>query len=165
MPEIVLPTINLKVSLLKDRNKLGTAALYNKDTALAGPFYCLGKADSAAGAAHGNPTLDPLKPYGNTPTGIYRGQVVMEGNDLRSFGTYKRILLTPYSGQCVTCEELRAGLMVHGGALNVVYTWWQGLRPTHGCIRLADTSMKAILDAIPTFNISNLLATITEIEG
>ena len=102
---------------------------------------CLGQSDKLAATKHGNPDRDPLKPYGNTPTGIYNGTVTVAGANTRSYGPNKRILLTPVSGDALLAKT-RWGLMIHGGD-----TKPNGdLRVTHGCIRVSNESMEVLID-------------------
>lgn len=119
-----------------------------------GPVPVLGKADSLAAAQHGNATRDPLRAYGDTPTGQYscRLEPAASGPDaIRSFGTHQRILLTPIGGQALEAAKdgdpavlndgHRLGLMLHGGAPGN----GGGLRPTHGCLRLSNDDQAALV--------------------
>jgi hypothetical protein len=135
----------ITVRLYKDRYRLGQLVQGGVNVC-----PCLGIADNSQAIAHGNPARNPLLPYGDTPTGVYTGTVIPPG-DVDGYGEYRRIFLTPISGDGVLAEKPpgnRAGLLIHGGKLNPLYTWWDGLRPTYGCVRVPDTGMKAIMDVV-----------------
>lgn len=142
--------IQIRVILPVDRTQYGTLQVSDDaGTALAGPFDCYGKSDNLSAKAKGNPTRDPTRSFGDTPTGKYRGFV----NDMartpandKTYGPQGVISLDPQSGQAkVAKENGRFGLLIHGGALNAAGR----LRPTFGCVRVADGDMVAILRAIP----------------
>ncbi|MBI4907497.1 MAG: L,D-transpeptidase [Acidobacteria bacterium] len=140
----------ITVTLQRDRTKTGTLTVTSAAGAtLAGPFDALCKADNAAAAARGNPSRDPTKSYGDTPTGKYRGFVSALArtpvND-RTYGPQSVITLDPVSGQAKTAKENgRWGLLIHGGALNAAGK----LRPTFGCVRVSNTSMQILLGKLP----------------
>lgn len=135
--------------LQKDRRTLGTALIETT----AGVFHarCLGKSDNAAATAHENPLRDPLRPFGDTPTGVYEAvlTVVAGGTkqtaaQKRSYGPNKRLVLNAVSGDALQAKKNgRFGEMAHGGdpAAN------GGLRPTDGCIRFDDDTMVKIIAA------------------
>ncbi len=129
----------ITVTIHKDRAALGVL--------ICGTFTadCLALSDNQAAVDAGNPTHDPLKPMGDLPTGTYRCQIVNAGDPVHSYGPHRRLLLTGINGDALTAMAVRSGLMVHGGDLNPAYTWWGGLRPTHGCLRLKDEDMAALL--------------------
>lgn len=152
--------MRIEVVLSKARTFPGTLSAFidapGTSTVL-GPMACLGKADNYAATQHQNPTRDPLRAYGNTPTGQYRCTLEpaapSDPGDLRSYGPNKRILLTPTGGQALRAANAgdpgepddghRAGLMIHGGAPGDR----GGLRPTHGCLRLSNDDMAALVAA------------------
>lgn len=143
-------SLTIDVQLPADRTKYGRLQLLDSTGAVvAGPFDAYGKADNLAAAARGNPTRDPTQSYGDTPTGNYRGYV----NDLprtpkndATYGPQGVITLDPVSGQALTAKQNgRFGLLIHGGAPSAAGK----LRPTFGCIRVANASMTALLAAIP----------------
>jgi len=115
---------------------------------LAGPFDCLGKSDNQAAKQRGNPTRNPLFSYGDTPTGDYRGYVnhlePTQTND-NTYGPNGIISLDPQSGDALKAKKNgRFGLLIHGGRLRDSIH----LRPTFGCVRVSDESMRKILQAI-----------------
>ncbi len=136
----------LNVKLPKNRNILGHAELVTAaGEVLIDSMPCLGLADSVAAALHGNVTKDPLKPYGNTPIGLY-GMILIPASigDPQGYGPNQRFLLAPRSGPCVIAETEangRAGILLHGGALNPKLEQWQGMRPTYGCLRFLDSDV------------------------
>jgi hypothetical protein len=140
--------IQIKIQLPADRTKYGTLTL-ESNTQTIGPFECYGKADNASAAAKGNPTRDPTKSFGDTPTGRYRGfvnKIVSTPANDRTYGPQPVITLDPQSGQAkIAKENGRFGLLIHGGALNAAGR----LRPTFGCVRVANDTMVKILAAIP----------------
>lgn len=153
----------LQVILNQNRSKTGVAMLTMPDGA-SHHFACLAKSDNAAAAAAGNPTRNPLLPFGDIPTGTYTGEVTVAANqsvktDVRSYGAHARILLLAVAGaalEACTGKKPRWGLMIHGGALGTKGV----LRPTHGCIRLSEENMKTLLDLIGD---STLDVVVTEI--
>lgn len=151
----------ITVRLHKDRYRLGEAALGAVNIC-----PCLGISDNSQAIAHGNPSRNPLLPYGDTPTGVYTGTVIPPG-DVDGYGEYRRIFLTPVSGDGVLAEQapgMRAGLLVHGGELNPLYTWWDGLRPTYGCVRVPDDGMKAIMEVVDDNPGAGITVTVIEID-
>ena len=144
--------VKITVTLYKDRHRVGvlTVTVPSDPGAMSVTCPCLGISDNSQAIAHGNPSRNSLKPYGDTPTGVYLGTVIPPG-DADGYGVNRRLFLTPVSGDGVKAESApnnRAGLLVHGGRLNPVYTWWEGLRPTYGCVRVPDDGMGRVLKVI-----------------
>lgn len=142
--------IQIRVSLPAERTRYGNLLVSDDaGTTLAGPFDCYGKADNLSAKAKGNPTRDPTKSFGDTPTGKYRGfinDIARTPSNDKTYGPQAVITLDPQSGQAkVAKENGRFGLLIHGGDLNAAGR----LRPTFGCVRVANGDMKAILAAIP----------------
>jgi len=151
----------LKVELGADRDQTGHLRL---ETAggrrLAGPFIVYGRADTAEATRHQNPTRSPTLPYGDTPVGTYEiPRVIRTGPDTpynnRSYGPNGALVLKPTGGEAsVAALNGRVGLLVHGGASG------RGgkLRATHGCLRLSNADVAALIAAIaaagnnPRFN-------------
>lgn len=112
-----------------------------------------GKSDQASAIAAGNPTRDPQMPYGDTPIGEYNGElsyVVNTPENRRSYGDpdetgeIPTIDLTPLPGDTQAWRAKlngRIGLKIHAGALGA----GNQLRPTHGCCRLFQVDMTAVL--------------------
>lgn len=129
----------LIVWLPEDRAGIGDALLLTSAGLSFGPFPVLGKADSRMAARHGNPARDPVKPYGDTPTGTYRlasWSPVPAGKQAR-FGALW-FPLVGQSGQARRAVEGgRSGLMIHGGR-------GDRLVATYGCLRLRDRDVETI---------------------
>lgn len=115
---------------------------------------CYGKADNAAATAAGNPTRDPLRPFGDFPLGLYRVTPYIIPTDqrkllsptfIRTYGPYGYLICDPEEGDARTAARNgRFGLRVHSGALDA-----RGrLRATHGCLRCADDALLRILEAL-----------------
>jgi hypothetical protein len=146
--------ITINVALPADRKKLGTYTVVD-DAGIVrfGPVPCLGLADQTLAGEHGNPTRNPLLPYGDTPLGLYRVTIIPASSNTHSYGPNPRLMLTPVSGECVMAEDrdhLRAGILNHGGDPNPAYTFWDSLRPTEGCVRLSDANMAAVIARLGT---------------
>jgi hypothetical protein len=110
---------------------------------------CLGKADNQEAARRGNPTRDPTKPFGDTPTGSYhahpfRWPTAPPLADRKKYGPHGWIAIDPQSGQALTAKiNGRHGLLIHSGELRA-----GNLRPTFGCVRVTDEAMKKLLDLV-----------------
>ncbi|HVZ30692.1 MAG TPA: hypothetical protein VG839_09890 [Asticcacaulis sp.] len=109
------------------------------------PVPAIGRADPSNWP--NNPNSDPLLPGGNTPTGGYDVTGLRPPNDSTDasrHGTNGKLELRPTSGQALQAAAVRDHLQIHGGYLNSA----GNLRPTSGCIRVSDSSMKTLLDAM-----------------
>lgn len=146
-----LPTAIINVTLHKDRTKLGTLTY----DALTCP--CLAISDNQAAIAAGNPTHDQLKVDGDLPTGTFRCQVIGPGDPSHAYGPNRRLLLIGISDNALLAMKVRSGLLVHGGDLNPAYTWWDGLRPTHGCLRLKNEDVAALIAALGSAEIQMIV--------
>ena len=147
----------LIIQLPADRTGFGTLRLIgNGGSTVAGPFRALGRADRKTAAAKGNPTGDPLKPYGDTPCGTFNLIDIVqtaEGTriDVSKYGRHGAIRLRPAEGQAARAGRAgRTGLMIHGGEASP----GGDLRPTNGCVRLSDDDMRLLLEAIARVTIS-----------
>ena len=142
----------LSITAPQDRRKLASATLYNdKGEKVHGPFDCLALADSTKARNEGNPSRNPLLPFGDTPTGVYKGNIIAPIGVEHSYGPGEAINLQPVSGDCKLCGDTRTGLLVHGGDLNTTQTYmalWRGLRPTYGCVRFKNEDLKTVTDAL-----------------
>lgn len=148
----------VNVKLKTDRMQYGQIL-----ASMNGEFYsellvqrCLGRADQGIATSHGNPTRDSLKPFGDTPTGIYRMKFEpfpqgMTGDPLkhwlRSYGPYGKFRLTPLMGDALkaVANYHRDGLLMHGGDLT---DDGKNLRPSEGCVRTDNHVLKMYADAI-----------------
>jgi hypothetical protein len=142
--------LKIVVNLPADRKQYGRLSLIDADgTVLFGPVSVLGKSDNQSAAAHGNPSRDPVKPFGDTPTGTFQCMLGKAGQLTQqlthSYGPYGWISLDPQTGQALQAKQNgRFGLLIHGGDLNA-----QGrLRPTFGCIRMFNPDLGKLLQTI-----------------
>jgi hypothetical protein len=147
----------ISITLPADRTKQGRLWLF-MDEGLVGlaDIPCLGKADNARAALEGNPSRDPLKPYGDTPTGRYRAVKAEERKPPHHrMGRYV-IPLIGHAGDALLATSprdglpTRTGLYIHGGPAEAKYD--AGLVPTLGCIRLRNRDIAMLfakLDGMP----------------
>lgn len=161
------------VKLPDDRSKYGSIEVVDgTGHVLAGPFSPLGQATRSEAAAHGNASRNPTLPYGNTPGEYAVRGIVSTGlgtsHSARTYGTAGAVVLDPVSGQALTAEQNeRTGLLIHGGALNSN----GGLRPTFGCVRVANEDLAKIVTAfllVPseedsTYSISDVGTTVINV--
>jgi L,D-transpeptidase catalytic domain len=147
-----MPGVRIEVSLPTNRQEIGTLRILNLDNGrtLLADIPVLGRADRAAAAAHGNPSRDPLRPYGDTPLGTYQVvRVHTTGPNTAyspdSYGPNGGIRLEPTGGDAfVARANGRTGLMIHGGRDR-----GNGrLVPTNGCLRVSDADMQRIIDTL-----------------
>ena len=107
---------------------------------------CLARSDQSAADSVGNPTRDPLKQMGDLPYGTYTLTLGGVETPRRSYGPTPVIHLTPTGGDALTAAQNgRAGLLIHGGDYA---DDGHSLRPTHGCMRLADRDMAWLVTGI-----------------
>lgn len=135
----------IAIALRLDRRIPGELSAYGgTGERLHGPCPVLGKADNAGAAAHGNPARDPLRPYGDLPTGTYEvlGWSPVDPEDVKevnSYGPAGKLVLDPMAGDALLAKQAgRYGLLIHGGAPAADGT---GLRPTYGCARVSNADM------------------------
>jgi hypothetical protein len=151
--------MRIEITLPRNRWHLGTLRLLDGEVQrLSCP--CYSKSDSIAAAQAGNPTRDPFRRNGDTPTGRYRGTVerrVMEPE--RSYGKWPPIRLHPVSGDALTAHNNgRRGLLIHGGHPNNN----GNLRATNGCIRIADKHQNELLSLLRAAGLSEIPIEIKE---
>lgn len=163
--------IKIVATLHKDRYRVGVLTVTLSPagvglvTGVVATCPCLGISDNAQAIAHHNPARNPLLPFGDTPTGVYMGTVIPPG-DVDGYGVNRRIFLTPVSGDGVKAESApnnRSGLLIHGGKLNPVYTWWDGLRPTYGCVRVPDDGMERVLEVVDKNSGARVMVEVVEV--
>lgn len=140
-----------------DRTKLGSILVKDKFNQSVLSTDCLGLSDEAFAASFNNPDKNPFKMGGNTPYGSYKGIIELFKNpteqDIHSYGPDGLIHLNAISGDAaIACGPFnkqtglggRSGICLHGGVLNLLYTQWKSLRPTHGCIRVTNEILLSI---------------------
>ena len=135
-------SLRIEVSLPSNRALPGWLRLLD---ARGNPLYacpCLGKADNAEAIARRNPTRDPLLPFGDTPLGQWEGRISAKPMaDTAVYGVNRVITLRAVGGDALqAAKNGRAGIWIHGGS-----TRMGRLRPTYGCVRVADEHMAALL--------------------
>jgi hypothetical protein len=146
-----MTSTTIHVELPGNRTKLGLITLKNGIEVVWGPVSCYGKADDQQAALHGNPTRDPLKPFGDTPLGAYAceiGKPVVTPTIAHSYGPNGYVVLTPISGQAmIAAKNGRFGILIHGGVLNGAGK----LRPTFGCVRVPNEKLKILMLKLQPF--------------
>ncbi len=132
--------VEIIVKVPADRTRLGTIEVRRGRKLIAGPFECYAKSDNQAAAAAGNPSRDPMHVLGDLPLGRYWLQPLPPGTPERSYGPGIRYLMNPTGGPALKAKKNgRRGIEIHGGARGI-----QGMRPTHGCLRVDDSTIEAI---------------------
>src|SRR5262249_4637698 len=141
--------VKLYSRLPKDRTAEGALWVVGEDDRIQiGPERCRGKSDNQTAIAHGNPSRDPLRPFGDHPLGTYRVTSVR-----RSSGDPERwrhygpafLALEPVAGDALkAAQDGRTDLGIHGG---LVLENGQ-LRPTFGCLRVLDDFDAVLADLV-----------------
>jgi hypothetical protein len=142
--------IDLLARLPKDRLGEGTLDFTHPGVPILGcsivapvvvRFRCRGKADNATAAAHGNPSRNPRRPFGDHPLGKYRVTLVRASvSELYSFGPWKfdvQPLNPDGSDECAARERAEAGddgILIHGGTPGPAGS--NSLRAAFGCLRI-----------------------------
>jgi hypothetical protein len=150
-------TVEIAITLPIDRTKPGTLRLIEAGATIF-ECECLGKADNAAAAQHGNPTRNPELPYGDTPTGVYTLTPVVAANPPHPRMGRCYIPLLGIGGQAAkacaldpaTGRTIRTGLAIHATPDNEIDgdRGENTLIPTNGCIRVRDPDMDALIGFI-----------------
>jgi hypothetical protein len=112
------------------------------------PARCYADADGAAAAAHGNPSEDPTRSFGDHPFGLSNAVAVTWSTSAAERATYGpvRILLDGLAGDALAAKKNgRTGICIHGGPLRDGQ-----LRATHGCLRVDDDTAIGLAQAIET---------------
>ena len=137
--------MRIDIILPANRNLPGWLRLLDAQGNLLFACPCLGKADNAMAAAKGNPTRNPLLPFGDTPLGQWEGRISARPmSNTRTYGIHRVIDLHATGGDALRAQNnKRDGIWIHGGAARM-----GRLRPTYGCIRVADEHMGALLEIL-----------------
>lgn len=147
----------VKIQLPTDRKKTGMLTLVDATTGLTlfGPAPVLGRAARNTAAARGNAAADPLRPFGDTPTGTYNvNNIVKNGagttRPVLQYGESGSIVLDPSAGDALTAKNNgRTGILIHAGRhANSSVVAPNALKPTNGCIRMRDWDLNLLIDAI-----------------
>lgn len=133
--------MTLRAILPRDRNLVGKLIAFDNGTEI---FECpvLGKSDNARAKREGNPTRDSLKRFGDTPTGTWRCRKHGPVPPASTYGVHPVIVMTPLSGDALRAST-RSGIWLHGGAPGRNKAT-KLLRPTFGCLRVADEDIGQI---------------------
>lgn len=140
------------VTVPKDRREPGTLLVTDEAGGVLHRCQCLAKSDSQYALQHGNPSRDPTKAGGDTPTGLWQLTTIderSEGEGL-NMGRWVIWLGLPLGGIAVNGDARiaeangRRELAIHAGRGN------DRLVPTHGCIRILDHDAEALHQAIGT---------------
>jgi len=113
-------------------------------------YPCRGKADNQAAIDHGNPQRNPRRPFGDHPAGSYRvTEVQKRGAEDATYGPYRLNVQPAGQGdEARAREDAEAGddgIMIHGGRLQADGV---SLRATHGCLRVHNTTIVLLADAV-----------------
>jgi hypothetical protein len=139
--------VEIIVKVFADRTRLGKLEVRRGGQLIAGPFRCYAKSDNQAAAAAGNPSRDPMHHMGDLPLGRYWLEPLPPGKPERSYGPGIRYLMNPTGGPALKAKKRngRIGIEIHGGPLATMNM----LRPTHGCLRVDDSTIEAIERCAP----------------
>lgn len=136
------------VILPADRSRLGRLLVEREGRTVFGPVPCYGRSDDRTARERGNPDRDPLKPFGDTPLGVYRchlGAAAPAPALVRGYGPHGWVALDPVSGPALQAKKNgRFGLLIHGGDLNAAGK----LRPTYGCVRVSNRDMVGLMSRL-----------------
>lgn len=144
--------ITLNVLLRRDRNIGGHLRLIHNGDPVA-EYQVLGRGSRGGGDTS-------MLQNGNTPTGDYSGNTVVETSQWPqdSYGPWGAVRLKPLDGNALEASRLgRSGLLIHGGSRGGK-GYWRGegeLRATHGCIRISNADMKNLLETLNFISIKN----------
>lgn len=140
-------SVSLNILLPKNRDHSGWLRV-EVDGVTSAEMRVLGRGSATVGGKPtGNPTRNPFVKDGDTPTGQYVAEGIRStgDRDQRSYGPWGAVVLNAVSGPARLAQAMgRTGLLIHGGAPGR----FDGLRPTLGCLRLANEDMKRLTDAI-----------------
>lgn len=138
--------MRIVIRLPKNRLRPGTLQLFGDDGLEVLRGSALGLADRDDAREMGNPSGNPLRVYGDTPSGQYLGAVLATClRPQRSYGAFPPISLNPMSGQALQAKlNGRRSLLIHSGDLGLQGT----LRPTHGCVRIHPATHQALVEAL-----------------
>ncbi len=152
-------TCTLTVFLPKDRVKMGWFNLLASDDHLLLTGPARGKADNKRAIKAGNPTRDPIKPYGDTPSGEFHacGPVLFSQPHARLGVGW--IPLRGKSGDALKAETEggREGLGLHAGRGDDM------LMATYGCIRVTDTDFD-LIDKLIRMNGGHVAVVVYDVE-
>lgn len=139
----------------RSRSYCGRCVLVGTDGRVsAGPLRVLATASDRVARRHGNPSCDPLFPFGHPPSGAYAvaGSLPPGYAHPRRpgrFGAAGALLLAPVSGAAAaSLSNGRRVFALHGGPMDAD----QRLRPTRGGLRVSDADLTLLLRNINAAN-------------
>lgn len=133
--------MKILVTLPRDRRLAGHLFVVDDAGEVALAVDARGKADNARAAKAGNPSRDPTRPYGDTPSGAYAPTrlVVFAPPHPRLGRAWFPI--EGGGGDALQARlNGRTGLGIHGGRGD------GALVATYGCVRLRDRDMKRVAE-------------------
>lgn len=135
------PLWSMLIRLPEDRTQAGRLELRDRAGRVVFSCACLGRSAGIFDAVTGRVRRDRLAYRGDTPLGEYAPTFVTAlAKPITGIGNLW-VGLDPVAGEALEAELAgRRGLGIHGGR-------GETLRPTHGCIRLKDSDMKALAAA------------------
>ncbi|WP_156667885.1 L,D-transpeptidase [Rhizobium sp. WYCCWR10014] len=150
-------SLEIRVKLPANRRNTGTLEMFDTITGLRvfGPVPALGRGARETAAAHGNPDGISTQPFGDTPTGGYNLPMVLKSgagtnHPADVYGSAGVIVMEPVSGDALTARQNgRTGLLIHSGRQVASPTPLPShLRPTNGCIRVLESDLAALIQAM-----------------
>jgi hypothetical protein len=138
----------LRATLPKNRDIPGELVALD-DGAVIHRCPVLGRSDNARARQEGNPTRNPLLPFGDTPTGLWQCSKRGPVSPASTYGVHPVVVMNPIGGDALRASK-RCGIWLHGGAPGRAAVWAY-LRPTFGCLRVADDDMRQIWLLAATF--------------
>jgi len=161
----IMVTLPQYIAGKDNRRNLGQLTLFDEKGDLAvGPFQVLGRSsnkwwDKEIKKTVYNPNKgrDPVKKFGDTPTGTYGVEIITHPND-STYGPHF-IKLDPTGGDALVAEANgRAGIGIHGGGTNPIFGNGK-FSSTKGCVRMLDGDIQLLVKRI------NELKTVGDTEG
>jgi len=141
--------MKLHIDLPRDRaDDSGWITLLDDSGATLDSAACRGKADNERAITEGNPTRDPERPFGDTPTGtaVIKSITRFPLGDAGQYAKYGPafLRLEATGGQMLlAAQNGREGIGIHGG---LPRSNDGGLRSTHGCPRVANATILRLLE-------------------
>jgi hypothetical protein len=139
--------MRIRIGLPDDRDFAGRLEVLDDDgTVVFGPVPAAGRAHDESAAAHGNPSRNPLRAYGDTPLGTFAVRGVIPSGpgtefEDESLGRHGVVVLEPVSGQAALADAHgRFRLFIQGGRDGD-----ESLRATAGAIRLRDQDQRQLV--------------------
>lgn len=135
--------MRIKIDLPYNRYNPGKLVLLSDDGEQIHSCPALGKADNQKAIKNDNSGRDPVKPWGDTPEGVYApAKLIRLPPPWGHLGKYF-IPLEGIAGQALLAKQNgRTGLGIHAGRGD------EKLIPTNGCVRVLDADMFTMFNLI-----------------